>query len=49
MISATPTIRGTTQAQSVAPPQNVLATHELVKIYGGRAVVNGINVNVRAG
>ena len=49
MISATPTSRGTTQAQSVAPPQNVLATHELVKIYGGRAVVNGINVNVRAG
>src|SRR5437588_12510778 len=49
MISATPTSRSTTQAQSVAPPQNVLATHELVKIYGGRAVVNGINVNVRAG
>jgi lipopolysaccharide export system ATP-binding protein len=49
MISATPTVRGATQTQSVAPPQKVLATHELVKIYGGRAVVNGINVNVRAG
>ena len=49
MISATPTVGGATKAQSVAPPQNVLATHELVKIYGGRAVVNGINVNVRAG
>jgi lipopolysaccharide export system ATP-binding protein len=27
----------------------VLRTEELVKIYGGRAVVNGININVRAG
>src|SRR5216117_1123200 len=27
----------------------VLTTDELVKIYGGRAVVNGINMNVRAG
>src|SRR6266496_4445117 len=27
----------------------VLTTEELVKIYGGRAVVNGINMNVRAG
>ena len=49
MISATPRVAGATKAQPVAPPQNVLVTHELVKIYGGRAVVNGINVNVRAG
>ena len=49
MISATPTVQGPAQAQSIAPPQNVLTTYELVKIYGGRAVVNGINVNVRAG
>jgi len=27
----------------------VLATEELVKVYGGRAVVNGIYINVRAG
>ncbi len=27
----------------------VLTTDELVKIYGGRAVVNGINMHVRAG
>ncbi len=27
----------------------VLRTNELVKVYGGRAVVNGINVNVKAG
>ena len=41
----------------VSPPLNsgpvaapkVLETDELVKIYGGRAVVNGVNVNVRAG
>ena len=38
----------------MAPPtarkiDNVLATQDLVKIYGGRAVVNGINLNVRAG
>jgi lipopolysaccharide export system ATP-binding protein len=37
-----------------APPQparvnNVLATDQLVKIYGGRAVVNGVNLNVGAG
>ncbi|PYK09888.1 MAG: lipopolysaccharide ABC transporter ATP-binding protein, partial [Verrucomicrobia bacterium] len=30
-------------------PPDVLSTQELVKIYGGRAVVNGINVNVKAG
>ena len=28
---------------------DVLVTRDLVKIYGGRAVVNGINVNVKAG
>ena len=32
----------------VAAPK-VLETDELVKIYGGRAVVNGVNINVRAG
>src|SRR5205814_1291260 len=35
-------------AKTTVPP-DVLATRELVKIYGGRAVVNGINVNVKAG
>ena len=29
--------------------EEVLSTDELVKIYGGRSVVNGININVRAG
>ncbi|MDQ2868165.1 MAG: LPS export ABC transporter ATP-binding protein [Verrucomicrobiota bacterium] len=36
-------------AISAPPAQQILATKELVKVYGGRAVVNGINVNVRAG
>jgi lipopolysaccharide export system ATP-binding protein len=49
MISATPTAVGVTKTGSATPPPNVLATHELVKVYGGRAVVNGINVNVRGG
>jgi len=36
--------------RSAPPPApKVLETHELVKLYGGRAVVNGININVRAG
>jgi lipopolysaccharide export system ATP-binding protein len=37
----------------VTPPEaksdNVLATDQLVKIYGGRSVVNGVNINARAG
>jgi lipopolysaccharide export system ATP-binding protein len=32
-----------------AKPENVLATDQLVKIYGGRAVVDGINMHVNAG
>jgi lipopolysaccharide export system ATP-binding protein len=40
--------------RKVAPPppakvDNVLVTDQLVKIYGGRAVVDGININVKAG
>ena len=30
-------------------PGTVLSTDQLVKIYGGRAVVDGINLNVKAG
>jgi len=29
--------------------KKILETEDLVKVYGGRAVVNGININVRAG
>ncbi len=42
-------------APSVASPaasaaqENVLATEQLVKIYGGRAVVNGVDIKVGAG
>ncbi|CAN5637057.1 LPS export ABC transporter ATP-binding protein [soil metagenome] len=51
----------TGRTEAVAPPaaastapvpvtaKKVLETEQLVKIYGGRAVVNGININVRAG
>ncbi len=47
-----------TPVASTSPPvtvpaaekaHDVLATRELVKLYGGRAVVNGINVSVKAG
>ena len=47
MISATAAPSPTGAKATV--PADVLSTHELVKIYGGRAVVNGINVNVKAG
>jgi len=41
-------------ASQVAPPpeakvDTVLATDQLVKIYGGRSVVDGVNINARAG
>src|SRR5438552_18633589 len=41
-------------ASEVTPPpevkaDNVLATDQLVKIYGGRSVVDGVNINARAG
>jgi lipopolysaccharide export system ATP-binding protein len=36
-------------APSPARVENVLVTDELVKVYGGRAVVNGVNINVKAG
>src|SRR5256885_11990310 len=47
MISAT-AAPSPTSTKTTVPP-DVLSTRELVKIYGGRAVVNGINVNVKAG
>src|SRR5205085_9628271 len=40
-------------SQVASPPEakidHVLQTDQLVKIYGGRAVVNGVNINARAG
>jgi lipopolysaccharide export system ATP-binding protein len=47
MIAATSPNPAGVAAKEIEP--DVLATRELVKIYGGRAVVNGINVNVKAG
>ena len=44
-----PTSAAAPAKENPAPTQNVLETEEIVKIYGGRAVVNGININVRAG
>ncbi|MFN2476758.1 MAG: LPS export ABC transporter ATP-binding protein [Chthoniobacterales bacterium] len=51
------TTEGVTATPSAIPVSNetptharkVLETEQLVKIYGGRAVVNGVNINVRAG
>ncbi|MGA0850145.1 MAG: ATP-binding cassette domain-containing protein, partial [Chthoniobacterales bacterium] len=37
----------TTPAPSVGAP--LLQTEKLVKIYGGRAVVNGVDINVKRG
>src|SRR5437016_8448625 len=46
---------GQTASRPASPPppgakiDNVLATDQLVKIYGGRSVVDGVNINARAG
>ena len=45
----TPTLRPAVAKTGEHPSEQVLATEQLVKIYGGRAVVNGVNINVRAG
>src|SRR5919206_4842047 len=38
------------RSPAIAPkPQTVLMTEQLVKIYGGRAVVDGVNMPERAG
>jgi lipopolysaccharide export system ATP-binding protein len=47
MIAATSPNPAGVAVKEIEP--DVLATRELVKIYGGRAVVNGININVKAG
>ncbi|MEP6777550.1 MAG: LPS export ABC transporter ATP-binding protein [Chthoniobacterales bacterium] len=50
MISETaPVERATEPPTNAAPTGHVLETDQLVKMYGGRAVVNGIDINVRAG
>ena len=42
-------IAGLIERTSRSRAEDVLVTEQLVKIYGGRAVVNGINIKVRAG
>jgi lipopolysaccharide export system ATP-binding protein len=44
-----PTSPAVTLAAKSVAKENVLVTEQLVKMYGGRAVVNGIDIRVRAG
>jgi lipopolysaccharide export system ATP-binding protein len=44
-LTSSPATRSTTPVDQ----EHVLATEQLVKMYGGRAVVNGIDIKVRAG
>src|SRR5947209_17883203 len=50
MISQTPAHPNPKIVQPSAPKgETVLETDQLVKIYGGRSVVDGVNINCRAG
>src|SRR5947209_7682136 len=50
MISQTPAHPNPKMAKpSAAKGDTVLQTDQLVKIYGGRSVVDGVNINCRAG
>src|SRR5947207_15955022 len=50
MISQTaPAASPKRSSPSATKAETVLTTDQLVKIYGGRAVVDGVNMNVRAG
>ena len=44
-----PTSAGVTSSAKPVQKENVLITEQLVKMYGGRAVVNGIDIKVGAG
>src|SRR6202047_3331861 len=44
-----PSVRPGPAAASAEQPPKVLITDQLVKVYGGRAVVDGINLGVNAG
>src|SRR6185503_5300710 len=45
----TPVYQPEIGTKAAAKSETVLTTDQLVKIYGGRAVVNGINLGVKAG
>src|SRR4029077_19860394 len=50
MISQTaPAANPRVAAPTAAKVDNVLSTEQLVKIYGGRALVNGVNISARVG
>ncbi|PYJ24672.1 MAG: LPS export ABC transporter ATP-binding protein [Verrucomicrobia bacterium] len=49
MISQTAPVPAAKVASPPAKKENVLLTEDLVKIYGGRSVVDGINMHVGAG
>ena len=49
MTSGTLPASPVSSAQKSAATKDVLSTDQLVKTYGGRAVVNGIDIKVRAG
>src|SRR3954451_20050391 len=50
MITQTAPVSIPKRTSAVAPkPETVLSTDQLVKIYGGRAVVNGVIMHVHAG
>src|SRR5256885_16937364 len=50
MITQTAPVSIPKRASAVAPkPETVLSIDQLVKIYGGRAVVDGVNMHVHAG
>jgi lipopolysaccharide export system ATP-binding protein len=50
MTSQTASVAGpSTPASPGAKSPDVLATEQLVKVYGGRAVVDGVNITARAG
>jgi ABC-type sugar transport system ATPase subunit len=49
MIGQTAPVSIPKRTSAVAPkPATVLTTDQLVKIYGGRAVVDGVNLHVHA-
>ena len=49
MMKESPSIGSAVATGSPSKPEHVLSTEQLVKIYGGRAVVNGVDLTVGKG
>ena len=47
--SAAPAVAPSTPKRAPVQENYVLTTHQLVKVYGGRAVVNGVDIKVKSG